>query len=232
MSVRQPAGRMGAFAAKMGAAVGCFLLAGCFDLEQDLAIKGSGAGSFEVTLRIDPALKDALQNETIIGPQKAPVEVTRTVKDGQYVQKERVTFNSMSELRLPNETLSIVSRGAELFGVGPKDLTLTRKIENAGADSSSASLMRTVFADRNYTFKASLPGWIAKAYPLTIGDDQFTPQVNGSTVTWTIPMSRAVTASELLYKVDFYAYMNIQGNVTAERVNGPMSSAIPSAGTP
>ncbi len=216
---------------RLVAALACLTLAGCFDLEQDLTIKGSGAGAFQVTLRIDPAFKDALQNETILGAQKAPVEVTRTVKNGQYVQKERVTFNSLSELRLPNETLSIVSNGAELFGVGPKDLTLTRTVENAGANSSSATMMRTVFADRTYTFKVSLPGWIGKAYPLVIGDEQIAPQVNGSTVTWQIPMARAVSASELVYKVDFYAFMGIDGNVTAERVSMP-DGIIPSAGTP
>ncbi|HXZ67507.1 MAG TPA: hypothetical protein VEH07_02860 [Alphaproteobacteria bacterium] len=214
------------------AGLACFALAGCFDLEQDLTVKGSGAGDFQVTLRIDPAFKDALQNETILGAQKAPVEVTRTVKEGQFVQKERVTFNSLSELRLPNETLSIVSNGAEFFGVGPKDLTLTRKVENAGADASSAGIMRTVFADRTYTFKVSLPGWIGKAYPLQIGDEQVSPQVNGSTVSWQIPMSKAITANELIYKVDFYAFMNIRGNVTAERVNNPVSNIIPGAGTP
>lgn len=213
------------------AALAALALAGCFDLEQDLDIKGSGAGSFEVSLRIDPTFKDALQNETLLGAQKAPVEVTRSVKNGQYIQDERVTFNSLSELRLPNETLSIVSNGAELFGVGPKDLTLTRTVENAGADSSSASVMRTVFADRTYTFKLSLPGWIGRAYPLVIGDEQIAPQVNGSTVTWQIPMARAVTASQLVYKVDFYAFMNIQGNVTAQRVDMP-GGLIPSAGTP
>ena len=214
------------------AALASFTLAGCFDLEQDLTVKGSGAGSFVVTLRMDPTFKDALQNETMLGAQKAPVEVTRAVKDGQYVQTERVTFNSLSELELPNETLSIVSNGAELFGVGPKDLTLTRKIENAGADSNSSGMMRTVFADRTYTFKASLPGWIGKAYPLTIGDEQIAPQVNGSTVSWQIPMSKAITAKELVYKVDFYAFMKIDGNVTAQRVTNPVSNIIPGAGTP
>ena len=224
--------RARATALRLIAAISCLTLVGCFDLEQDLTVKGSGAGDFQVTLRIDPAFKDALQNETILGAQKAPVEVTRSVKDGQYVQKERVTFNSLSELRLPNETLSIISNGAELFGVGPKDLTLTRKVENSGADASSAGMMRTVFADRTYTFKVSLPGWIGKAYPLTVGDEQVTPQVNGSTVSWQIPMSKAITANELIYKVDFYAFMNIQGNVTAERVNNPVSNIIPGAGTP
>ena len=209
----------------------CLTLAGCFDLEQDLNIKGSGAGSFEVTLRVDPAFKDALQNETILGAQKAPVEVTREVKDGQYVQNERVTFNSLSELRLPNETLSIVNHGSELFGVGPKDLTLTRVVENSGADTTSAAMMRTVFSDRTYTFKVSLPGWIGRAYPVVLGDEQIAPQVNGSTVTWQIPMARAVLASELVYKVDFYAFVNIEGNVTAERVEMP-GGLIPSAGTP
>ena len=219
-------------AVKLAAILACLALAGCFDLEQDLTVKGSGAGDFQVILRIDPAFKDALQNETILGAQKAPVEVTRSVKDGQYVQKERVTFNSLAELKLPNETLSIVSNGAELFGVGPKDLTLTRKVENSGADTSSAGMMRTVFADRTYTFKVTLPGWIGKAYPLQIGDEQVSPQVNGSTVSWQIPMSKAITTNEMIYRVDFYAFMKIEGNVTAERVNNPVSNIIPGAGTP
>lgn len=202
------------------AALLCTLLSACFDFEQDLTIKGSGAGAgaLEITLRMDPAFRGALETETIMGEQMAPVEVKREVKDGQYVQNERVTFNSLSELRLQSETLSIVNQGSTVFGIGPKKLSLTRKVENDGADPTSFSMMRTLFADRTYTFSVKVPGWIGKAYPLIVGAEQVAPKVSGSTVSWTIPMARAMSTRELIYRVDFLAYMDVEGNVTAERV--------------
>jgi hypothetical protein len=51
--------------------------------------------------------------------------------------------------------------------------------------------------------------------------------VNGSTVTWQIPMARALSSPQLAYRVDFFAFMNIEGNVTAERVQGHLSVIAP-----
>jgi hypothetical protein len=195
----------------------CVGLAGCFDIEQDLTVEGSGAGALEVTLRIDPTFKGALENETILGDQVAPVVVKREVKDGQYVQDERVTFNAISDLKLPNGTLSIVNNGSTFLGIGPQRLTLTRTIENSAAGPNSYAVMRNVFSDRTFTIKISVPGWIARAYPMTVAGQTVSPQVGGSTVTWQVPMARALSEPNLIYRIDFLAYMSIDGNVTAQR---------------
>ncbi len=216
-------------------------LSGCFDFEQHLTIRGSGAGQLELKLRMDPAFKGALDNETLMGPQAAPVEVKREVKDGQYVQTEKVSFNKLPELRVRNETLSITNDGPTLFGLGPKKLTLRRIVDNGGADEDSAGVMRGVFADRVYVFSVTLPGWIAKAYPVTVNGEAINPTIDGSTVKWTVPMAKALTSASLDYRVEFRAYMDIEGNATAQRVDGdlglpvqgfPSSPLESAAGTP
>jgi hypothetical protein len=199
-------------------------LAGCFDFDQHLTIKGSGAGALEVTLRTDPALKSTFENETILGAQASPVEVSREIKNGQYVQKEKVTFNALPALRVRNETLSITNEGTTFFGLGPKKLSLRRVVDNGGADTDSFGLMRGVFADRVYSFSVTLPGWIAKAYPLTVGGEAIQPTTEGATIKWQIPMAKALSAGTLDFRVDFRSYMDIQGNVTAQRVDGDLST--------
>jgi len=216
----------------LGAIFLCLGLAACFDFEQDLTIKSSGAGSLAVKLRMDPAFKGALDEETILGEQKAPVEVKREVKDGQYVQSERVTFNALSELKLQNETLSIVNNGTTFFGAGPKNLTLTRTVDNAAAEPDAFGLMRGLFQDRTYTFKVTVPGWVGKAYPLIVAGESIAPQSNGGTVSWQIPMARAMSTQQLVYRVDFLSYMKIEGNLTAERVPNHINAGEYGAGTP
>ena len=207
------------------AALGLALsIAGCFDFDQHLTVKGSGAGAMEVKLRMDPSLKGGFENETLMGPQAAPVEVTRAVKDGQYVQTERVSFNALSELRVRNETLSITNEGETFFGLGPKKLVLRRVLDNGSADPDSLGLVRGAFQDRIYTYSVSLPGWIQKAYPVSVGGEAIAPIVDGSTVKWQIPMAKAVASGTLDYRVEFRSYMDIKANVTAQRVDGAFAN--------
>jgi hypothetical protein len=204
-------------------------LAGCFDFEQRLTIKSSGAGRLEVMLRMDPAFKGALDNETLLGEQASPVEVTREVKDGQYVQTEKVAFNKLPELRVRNETLSITNEGTTFFGIGPKKLMLRRVVDNGGGDSDSLGVMRGVFQDRVYTFAVTVPGWIEKAYPVAVGGEAINPVIDGATVKWVVPMAKALSTASLDYRVDFRSYMDIEGSATAQRVDGKLG-ILPTAG--
>jgi hypothetical protein len=197
-------------------------LAGCFDFDEHLTLKGSGGGQLELMLRTDPSLKGAFDDKTLLGQQATPVEVTREVKDGQYIQREKVTFNKLPELRVRNETLSVTNEGATFFGIGPKKLTLRRIIDNGGADPDSFGVMRGVFQDRVYTYAVTLPGWIEKAYPLVVNGEAINPVIDGATVKWQVPMAKAISAKRLDYRVDFRSYMDIDANLTAQRVDGDL----------
>lgn len=207
-------GRLARAAAALAVALG---LAGCFDYEQHLILKGSGAGRLEAKLRIDPAFKGAFENQTLLPPQAQPIEVTREIKDGQYVQTERASFNALSELRLESEDLSITNNGTTFFGVGPKKITLRRSVDSGEDDMSGAG---AAFQGRVYVFAVTVPGWIDKAYPLLVGNEAVKPKTEGATVTWTIPMSQALTTQRLEYRVDFFSYMNLSGTLSAQRVEG------------
>lgn len=208
----------------MAALVLALGLTGCFDFEQHLTIKGSGAGRLEVELRMDPAFKGALDNETLIGQQASPVEVTREVKNGQYVQTEKVAFNALVELRVRNETLSITNQGATFFGLGPKKFTLRRVVDNGGGEGEAFGIMKGIFQDRAYTFAATVPGWIEKAYPVVVNGEAINPIVDGATVKWVVPMAKALSTGSLDYRVDFRSYLNIEGNATAQRVDGDLGN--------
>jgi hypothetical protein len=153
-----------------------------------------------------------------MGEQKKPVTVTREVVDGQYVQTETVAFDKLSDLRVQDETLSISNSGATFFGVGPKKFTLSREVDNDGADPTSSTMLGTLFTSRIYTFKVTVPGWVDKAYPLEVGAEQVEPTIDGATISWQIPMARAMSVKKLVYKIDFFSYMDVTGTETAERV--------------
>jgi hypothetical protein len=210
---RRPARALAALALAFG-------LTGCFDYEQHLTLKGSGGGTLEVKLRIDPAFRGALETETLLPPQLVPIEVKREIKDGQYVQSEKVSFKALSELRVHSETLSITNHGATLFGVGPKQLTLHDVVDTGSEDIGSFGPFGGPFQDRVYAFSVTIPGWIQKAYPLLVGNESVAPTINGSTVTWRIPMVQALTAGRLEYRLDFLAFMDIPAEVAAQRVDG------------
>ena len=205
-------------------------LTGCFDFEQTLTIDGNGTGSFEVMLRMDPAFQDARDDDQILPEQVNPVEISRGVRDGQFVQEEKVLFNDLSELQVQNEDLSITSKGSTFFGLGPKQLTLVRRLENHGADDEFG-LMRNLFQDRYYTFTANLPGWVDQAYPVDLGAVSIEPEVRGSTVSWHVPMARAVSARELEFRVDFRAYSNVDAVVAAQRLDDRLVQFAPGFGT-
>ncbi|MFO1187949.1 MAG: hypothetical protein U1E87_11175 [Alphaproteobacteria bacterium] len=209
-------GRLARAAAALALAFG---LTGCFDFEQHLILKGSGAGRLEVKLRIDPAFKGAFENQTLLPAQAQPIDVTREIKDGQYVQTEKASFNSLSDLRVENEDLTLINNGTTFFGVGPKKFSLRRAVASGdGAEDMGAA--GAAFQDRVYVFSVTIPGWVEKAYPLVVGNEAVKPKTEGATVTWTIPMSQAVAARRLEYRVDFFSYMNVTGTISAQRVEG------------
>ena len=214
------------------AALLCLGLAGCFDFEQTFTLKNNGSGAFEVMLRMDPAFQDALEEDQILPPQENPVEVSRGVQNGQFVQEERVLFNGLGELKTRNETLSITNNGSTFFGFGPKKLSLVRLVENEGASDDGFGLMRSLFQDRYYVFTANLPGWIDQAHPVEVGSEAIEAEVKGSTVTWQIPMAKAVSAEALEFKVDFRAYLEIDAVVSAERVDGGLAQLAPGFSVP
>lgn len=206
--------------ARAGAALALALgLTGCFDFEQHLILKGSGGGRLEVKMRTDPSFKGAFENETLLPAQAQPIEVTREIKDGQYVQTETAPFNALSELRVESEDLTLTNNGNTFFGVGPKKFTLKRIVASDGENGDTGAV-GAAFQDRVYVFSATIPGWIDKAYPLLVGNESVKPTTDGATVKWVIPMSQAIAAGRLEYRVDFFSYMNVTGTVSAQRVEG------------
>jgi hypothetical protein len=213
------------------ALLACLGLAACFDYEQDLTIRGSGAGTLQVSISTDPAYKDSLGNDAAIGDQAAQVETKTEMRDGRFVQVETASFNKLSDLELANQTLSIINNGAWLWGIGPKDLTFTGEVDNSGADPTALGVVQAMFADHSFTYKVTLPGWVTKAYPLSIGGKEIKPVQNGTTITWTVPMARALTTRKLVYKADFLAFMDVPGNVTSTETKASRPS-LPGAEAP
>jgi hypothetical protein len=214
------------------ALLACIGLAACFDYEQDLTIRGSGAGTLKVSISTDPTYKDSLGDDAALGDQTARVVTKTEMRDGRFVQTETVSFNQLSDLKLENQTLSITNNGAWLFGLGPKDLSFRAEVDNSGADPSSLGAMQTMFDGHSFTYKVSLPGWVTKAYPLTIGDKEIKPVQDGSSIAWTIPMARALTTRKLVYRADFLAFMAVPGNVTSTEAATSARFAVPGVATP
>ncbi len=175
-------------------------LAGCFDFEEHLTIKGSGGGQTP-----GHAANGSVAARCIRG-QDAPRPAGNTRRShaggkGRPVHPEgKGHLQQVPELRVRNETLSITNEGSTFFGIGPKKLTLRRIIDNSGADPDSLGVMKGVFQDRTYTYTVTLQGWIEKAYPVVVNGEAINPIVDGATVKWQIPMAKAISAARLDYR--------------------------------
>jgi hypothetical protein len=206
--------------------IACSLaLSACFDLTQKLSIGRTGGGSYEIAITAQGLLGEALKDkrESALDLKENRVKTRVVSTDGKTTQIAVMKFNSLSDLRLSDESLSLRNHGRSWFGLGPSHVTFRRTFlvdrarrENTRGhgdegDRFRTELGQTMFGDHAYVFSVTLPGSIDRAAPVKIGRAMIKPQITGDmlhghTVTWRMPLYTMLQAKLLTFEVDFSAY--------------------------
>jgi hypothetical protein len=199
-------------------------LSGCFDLTQKIAIDRKGAGHYQVSVAASGLIGEALKEKPVkVGLDGARhVSTTITEKNGRVTQSSSIAFARLSDLKLSDELISLRVLSRPYFGLGPAHVRFRRTFlvgnarrDNAdriGSDDATGSqIMASVFGDHTYTFSVTLPGSILRIAPVKVGDALAVPTVTGDfyhghTITWTLPLYRALSRKMLTFEVDFSAY--------------------------
>lgn len=208
---------------KAAAVLVCALsLSGCFDLAQKLSLDRGGAGRYEVAITANGLLGEALKdNKASFRVAQNPARTRIVSSGGKVTQIATIAFKSLSQLRLSDESLSLINHGASWFGLGPSRVTFARTFlvdrarrenapKSAEAEKFGGELLQTMFGDHTYVFSVSVPGSVDSASPVRIGAAVFRPQISGQglshTVTWRMPLYTLLQAKLVRFQVDFSAY--------------------------
>jgi hypothetical protein len=203
----------------MALSLGIFLL---FDITQKLVIGRNGSGQYQIAITANGLLGEALKHNRSPMILKHNAVKTRVIaKNGNVTQIATIDFNSLSDLRLSDESLSLTNHGASWFGLGPSHVTFRRTLlvdrarrenvpKSSEEDRFGNELAQTMFGNHVYVFSASVPGSIDHASPIRIGGRVFNPQMGGGalsrTVTWRIPLYTLLQAKLLTFEINFSAY--------------------------
>jgi hypothetical protein len=205
-------------------AVACSLsLSACFDLTQKLSIDRGGSGRYQIAITANGLLGEALKEKHGAIDLRHNHVTTRTTngQNGNVTQTATIDFHSLSDLHLPDESLSLTNHGAKWFGLGPSHVTFRRTFlvdrarrENAPKSPESerlgGDLLQTMFGNHTYVFSVTVPGAVDNASPVKIGAAVIKPQVTADglqhTVTWRMPLYTMLQAKRINFSIDFSAY--------------------------
>ena len=198
-------------------------LAGCFDLSQNISVGRDGTGHYRVAVAAEGFIGQALRSKSdrdLVGGN--PARTTPSDIAGRVTRVSVVDFKSLSDLKLGEEAMSIVTHGRGFFGLGSTQATfryafaVDRARRAHGGDSSGdeqmgKQMLASVLGNHSYSFTVILPGSIEHIAPVWIGNTEIKPSVSGDfyhghTITWTMPLATLFSAKDLTFEVDYSAW--------------------------
>ena len=93
-------------------------LAGCFDLSQNVSVGRDGTGRYRVAVAAEGFIGQALKSKSdkdLVGGN--PARTTTSDVNGRVTRVSVVDFKSLSDLKLGEEAMSIVTHGRGFFGL-------------------------------------------------------------------------------------------------------------------
>jgi hypothetical protein len=161
--------------------------------------------------------KDDKSNNPL-APNKATV--TTSALNGKVTKTATADFKSLSDLTFKNERMSLKVLNAGFLGITPKLVRFRHSfaVGNARAERSGLSksdeqtgqqMLAGLLGNHRYSFSVTVPGTIERIAPLNVGGVFIPAEVTGDywhhTVTWTMPLTRMITAKDVVVEVDFSA---------------------------
>jgi hypothetical protein len=197
-------------------------LAGCFDLSQNVSVGRDGTGHYRVAVAAEGFIGQALKSKSdkdLIGGN--PARTTTSDINGRVTRVSVVDFKSLSDLKLGEETMSVVTHGRGFFGLGSTHATFryTFAVDrarrdhggDAGDEQTGKQILAGVLGNHSYSFTVTLPGSIEHIAPVWVGNQEIKPSVSGDfyhghTITWTMPIATLFSAKDLTFEVDYAAW--------------------------
>jgi hypothetical protein len=197
-------------------------LGGCFDLSQNVSVGRDGTGHYRVAVAAEGFIGQALKSKSdkeLVGGN--PARTTTSDINGRVTRVSTVDFKSLSDLKLGEETMSIVTHGRGFFGLGSTHATFryTFAVDRArrahsgdsGSDETGKQILASMFGNHNYSFTVTLPGSIEHIAPVWVGSTEIKPVVtvdfyHGHTITWAMPLATLFSAKDLTFEVDYSAW--------------------------
>jgi len=197
-------------------------LAGCFDLSQNVSVGRDGTGHYRVAVAAEGFIGQALKSKSdkdLVGGN--PARTTTSDINGRVTRVSVVDFKSLSDLKLGEEAMSIVTHGRGFFGFGSTHATFryTFAVDRArrahggdsGSDEAGKQFLAGMLGNHSYSFTVTLPGSIEHIAPVWVGNTEIKPSVSGDfyhghTITWTMPIATLFSAKDLTFEVDYSAW--------------------------
>ncbi len=201
-----------------GIAALSLFVAGCFDLDQKVAIGRDGSGAFAMVIAAEGFMGDALKDgkSDMLKPNRA--KTTAVTKNGKTTLTSRVDFKTLSELKLSDEIISLKVMSRDFLGFGQSHVRLThvfhvdkaREARKQPSDNGMGrDVLASIFGGHSYAFTVTVPGSVERAPAIRIGGQEFKPQISGGylshTVVWRLPLAAALSARDIKFEVDFAA---------------------------
>lgn len=209
--------RMLSAAVLVASAVG---LCGCFDLEQKVAVRHDGSGTYAVIVSADGIVGEGLDKkhgDIDIGDDRAVSHVAR--HGDTTTQTSEIAFRDLSDLKLGDEKIGLHVTGKKYFGLGGTEVNFHRSFhvdharhrhDNGDDGHLGRDILHSMFGDHTYTFVLWLPGSIEHIAPLRVGGHLVQPTVwgdaYGHTIIWKTKLIDMFMADQLDFDVDFAAH--------------------------
>ena len=192
-------------------------LSGCFDLQQNVAVRHDGSGTYSVAVSAKGMIGDAIDKHDADfdlndGDNRA---VTKRVRQGDTTtQTSEIVFHDLSDLKLGDETITMHVQGKTDDGSAVNfhrtfHIDHARKDHDEDQDGFGRDVLHSIFGDHTYTFAVWLPGKIGGIAPVVVHDNVVHPTVwadkYGHTIIWKMPLIDMFLADKIDFDVNFVA---------------------------
>jgi hypothetical protein len=179
------------------------LLAGCFDLTVDIGLKNDGSGTLTTEVVFSKEMTDTFKSTGGKIPQPKNVNggrQTSTMRNGQMVQTNVMTFTNVSGLKMAGQALEVSDGGRTWFGAHRSGIAWSSggkpgKKGEPPPDKNNPfyKAMMAQFAGHYVTVTMAVPCNVEHADPIKVNGKTVEPSVegswsNGATVRWKIPL--------------------------------------------
>ncbi|MEI9931062.1 MAG: hypothetical protein WDM89_11085 [Rhizomicrobium sp.] len=192
-------------------------LSGCFDLQQNVAVRRDGSGTYAVAVSAQGMIGDAIDKHDAdfdLSDGSNQAVIKRVRKGDITTQTSETVFRDLSDLKLGDETIAMHVQGKKDDGSEVNfhrtfHIDHARKDRDEDEESFGRDVLHSFFGDHTYTFMVWLPGKIEHIAPIVVHDNVVHPTVwadkYGHTVIWKMPLIDMFMADKIDFDVNFVA---------------------------
>ena len=206
-------------------------LSGCFDLQQNVAIRRDGGGTYAVAVSAEGMVGDAIDKHDADFDIRDDDNqaVTRRARTGDVTtQTSTIAFHDLADLKLGDETMTMHVQGKKDDGSSVNfhrtfHIDHARKDRDEDEESFGRDVLHSIFGDHTYTFMVWVPGKLDHVAPVVVQDKVVHPTVwadrYGHTIIWKMPLIDMFMADKIDFDVNFVANGDFRDTQTSPGVH-------------